>query len=482
MKPSQILAFLFFSLFSLAAVSTFLDKNNVKIGGIELVKIEESQIQNELIKQDSTEIFKKQQLINDSILIAKKKDELYRKPSKSFQDTLTLLEIESLESPAKFYYSENSQVMNQLFDALEQTKRDNTVFRILHYGDSQIEMDRISSYIREQLQKSYGGSGMGLLPAMEITPKYTVAIQSTGSWTRKLTFGSKDFRSKHNRYGPMAYFSRLDSEKGKVFITARDNTSFKNKNFKQCKILIGANSNPLEINFTSGKTLSLSRIIQPSSIEQLIVFESDTVDFNGKVELEFKGIGAEVLGIALDGNSGVSVDNIPMRGCSGLMFKYINSETLRRTYQNLGVKMLILQFGGNALPGMTLKSSADYYGKRFYEEIMYLKSINPDLLIFVIGPADMSVKQDGVLQTHIQLENLRDAMKAATIKSGGVFWDMYEAMGGKGSMIKWVQSKPSLGSPDYIHFTQNGANKISKIFYQSLMKEYEMYKLRKQVN
>jgi lysophospholipase L1-like esterase len=482
MKPSHVLSFLLISLFSLAAVSSFLDKNNVKIGGVELVKIEESQIQKDNISIDSAEIKKRIKLIEDSILIAKKKEELYRKPSKSFQDTLTMLQIESMESPAKFYYSENSEVMDLFFEKLEQTKRDNTVFRILHYGDSQIEMDRISSYIREQLQKTYGGSGMGLLPAMEITPKYTVAIQSTGTWTRKLTFGSKDFRAKHNRYGPMAYFSRLDSEKGKVFITARDNTSFKNKNIKKCKVLIGANTNQIEIKLSSGKEFNLTQIVEPSSREQLIVFDSDTFDFKGKVELEFKGVGAEILGIALDGNSGVSLDNVPMRGCSGLMFKYINSETLRKSYQDLGVKMLILQFGGNALPGMTLKSSADYYGKRFYDEIMYLKSINPDLLIFVIGPADMSVSENGVMQTHLQLENLRDAMKSATVRSGAVFWDMYEAMGGKGSMIQWVKSKPSLGSPDYIHFTQNGANKIAKIFYQSLMKEYEMYKLRKQAN
>jgi lysophospholipase L1-like esterase len=184
----------------------------------------------------------------------------------------------------------------------------------------------------------------------------------------------------------------------------------------------------------------------------------------------------------LENKTGVALDNIPMRGGSGLMFANINAESLKRTYQALGVKMVILQYGGNALPGMSSKTGAEYYGKRFYDQITYLKSIDPQLIVFVIGPADMSVKRNGELKTHEHLEQLRDAMKSATLRAGGVFWDMYEAMGGNGSMIEWVRSKPSLGSPDYIHFTTKGAQKISEIFYQSLMNEYEMYKIRKKTS
>jgi len=340
-------------------------------------------------------------------------------------------------------------------------------------------MDRISSYIREQLQRTYGGSGMGLLPALEVTPKYTVAIQSTGGWTRKLTFGGNENRAKHNRYGPMAYFCHKESDVASVVITARENTSYKNRNFNTCNILIGALDKPLEITAAAGGKTLEPKTLAASATEQLVTFNIDSSD--GKIGLKFSGAKADILGISLDGSSGVSLDNIPMRGCSGTVFKRINSESLKKTYELLGVKMVILQFGGNALPGMSSKASAEAYGKKFYEELKYLKAINPELMIFVIGPADMSVKVNGNLQTHVQLENVRDALRKATLDAGGVFWDMYEAMGGNGSMIQWVKSKPALGSPDYIHFSQKGAVKISEIFYQSLMKEYDMYLLRKKL-
>jgi len=482
MKPQKVFLFLFLTLGVLGASSMLLSNVKFKFGDSEFAVMPSigPDASDSVNKPDSQALIAKQKEIEASKTLEQRKEEILKKPSRTTADTLVLMQVEALESPAKFYYAENAQVMDQFFEALDKVRSDNTSFRILHYGDSQIEMDRISSYLREQLQKTYGGSGMGLLPAMEVTPKYTVAIQSTGSWNRRLTFGGGENRAKHNRYGPMAYFCKKESEVASVVITAREGTTYKNRNFKSCKVLVGAIDRPLEISVASKGKIIDSKTLQASAIEQLVDFNVDSS--NGSVGLKFSGANADILGISLDGSSGIMLDNIPMRGCSGTIFRRISAEQLARTYKMLGVKMVILQFGGNSLPGMSSKASADAYGKRFYEEIKFLKSVDPNLIVFVIGPADMSVRLNGVFQTHPQLENVRDALKKATIDAGGVYWDMYEAMGGKGSMITWVKSKPALGSPDYIHFSQKGAEKIASIFYNSLLKEFDMYKLRKKLN
>ncbi|MBL7836102.1 MAG: hypothetical protein JNM67_01170 [Bacteroidetes bacterium] len=482
MKPQKVFLFLFLTLGVLGASSMLLSNIKFKFGDSEFAVMPSigPDASDSVNKPDSQALIAKQKEIEASKTLEQRKEEILKKPSRTTADTLVLMQVEALESPAKFYYAENAQVMDQFFEALDKVRSDNTSFRILHYGDSQIEMDRISSYLREQLQKTYGGSGMGLLPAMEVTPKYTVAIQSTGSWNRRLTFGGGENRAKHNRYGPMAYFCKKESEVASVVITAREGTTYKNRNFKSCKVLVGAIDRPLEISVASKGKIIDSKTLQASAIEQLVDFNVDSS--NGSVGLKFSGANADILGISLDGSSGIMLDNIPMRGCSGTIFRRISAEQLARTYKMLGVKMVILQFGGNSLPGMSSKASADAYGKRFYEEIKFLKSVDPNLIVFVIGPADMSVRLNGVFQTHPQLENVRDALKKATIDAGGVYWDMYEAMGGKGSMITWVKSKPALGSPDYIHFSQKGAEKIASIFYNSLLKEFDMYKLRKKLN
>ncbi|MDI1233523.1 MAG: hypothetical protein PSX81_04525 [bacterium] len=479
MKPIKVLIFLVACLLTLGVISLFFPVDGISYGDGK--KISFPNLKTVISpKIDSTAIFAEQKKTEDNRSLVEKKEAILKKVHRSSADTLLLMQVDAIESPARFYFAnDDRKVMDQFFEALENSRRDNTTFRIIHYGDSQIEMDRISSHIREQLQRTYGGSGMGLLPAMEVTPKYTVSEEIAGAWVRKLAFGTEDGRAKHNRYGPMAYFCQKQSDVASVVITARENTSFKNKNFKTCKVVVGSITKPLEISIAAnGKTIG-TQTLQASTTEQLAIFNVDST--NGKIGLKFNGANADILGIALDGDGGICVDNVPMRGCSGTIFKRINAETLRKTYSLLGVKMLILQFGGNALPGMKSKGSADAYGKKFLEELKYLKSVDPNLILFVIGPADMSIKVNGTFQTHPYLENVRDALKAATLQAGGVFWDMYEAMGGNGSMVTWVKAKPSLGSPDYIHYTQKGAVKISEIFYSSLMKEYEMFKLRKTI-
>lgn len=481
MKPVNVLLFILLTLCSLAIASLVLPRFELNFSGEKLVALPDF---TEALKQEPEPIVAVPAPQPDTSSRPDKKtlkEQILKKPGRSSADTLLLLEVEADESPAKFYFADEDRTeMDRFFEALEKVSSDNTSFRIIHYGDSQIEMDRISSYLREQLQRKYGGSGMGLLPALEITPKYTVAVQTIGEWSRKLTFGTAENRASHNRYGPMAYFCRKEKGSGQVVITARENTSYKNKNFRQCRVLVGAIDQPLDISISYRGSKKENITLQPSQSEQMAEFDVDST--GGRISLSFNGGAADILGISLDGRSGVSLDNIPMRGCSGTVFKRINRETLKRTYGMLGVQALILQFGGNALPGMKNQSAAEAYGKRFLEELKYFRSVNPDMILFVIGPADMSIRQSGNLITHPQLENVRDALKKATLEAGGIFWDMYEAMGGNGSMVEWVKRKPALGAPDYIHFTQKGAVRISEIFYQSLQQEYEMYRLRKKLS
>ena len=44
------------------------------------------------------------------------------------------------------------------------------------------------------------------------------------------------------------------------------------------------------------------------------------------------------------------------------------------------------------------------------------------------------------------------------------YFSMYHAMGGYGSMIKWVDL--GLAGSDYVHFTRAGADKASKLLIE----------------
>jgi hypothetical protein len=82
--------------------------------------------------------------------------------------------------------------------------------RIMHYGDSQLEGDRITANFRNKLQVKFGGSGLGLRPAVQPYDFVFSAVQTNSpNWTRYPIYGSVDTLVEHKRYGVLGAFSRF---------------------------------------------------------------------------------------------------------------------------------------------------------------------------------------------------------------------------------------------------------------------------------
>lgn len=67
-------------------------------------------------------------------------------------------------------------------------------------------------------------------------------------------------------------------------------------------------------------------------------------------------------------------------------------------------------------------------------------------------------------------------MKAMADSCGIAYWDLYAAMGGRGSMMKWVDAY--LAGPDYVHFTPKGARHVGNILYETLEFYHKFYRFR----
>ena len=184
----------------------------------------------------------------------------------------------------------------------------------------------------------------------------------------------------------------------------------------------------------------------------------------------------DVYGLSLEGNTGVVMDNIPLRGSSGTIFTKQNSTLLGNMYASLSPSLVIMQFGGNTVPYIKTDDGPTKYGNWFKSQINFMKRMNPGAAIIVIGPSDMSVKEKTEYVTYPYLEAVRDAMKETALSTGCLFWDMYEVMGGKNSMPKWVEADPPLAATDYIHFSPKGAKKMAMEFNKKLFDMYYLYK------
>jgi lysophospholipase L1-like esterase len=416
--------------------------------------------------------------------------------SELFDSTVVVSEIDStlirhrLDSLSKYRKSiqlaDNAKpALHRFFDALDNAQ--NKKVRIMHYGDSQIEADRITSVLRNELQTKFGGYGSGLFDVIQVAPKMSVNIEFSENWKRFPGFGRKDSTVKHNKYGPLMAFSRYtdipsstaisDSVQHNAWITLKKpRASYsKTKTYHLLKILLSNSYKPIHYDIIAdGAILKSGTISSNTPFQVLTASFANTPE---EISIMFSGADSpDIYGISLEGNNGVVVDNIPLRGSSGTIFTKQNQTLLSNSFANLSPNLIIMEFGGNVVPYVKDEKGCKEFGNWFKSQIYFMQKLNPNAAFIVIGPGDMSIKEGTEFVTYPQLEGVRDALKEASISSGCMFWDMYEVMGGRNSMPIWVNSDPSLAASDYIHFSPKGAKKIAVEFTNKLLKMYENYK------
>lgn len=422
--------------------------------------------------------------------------------------------------------------LHSFFESLHKTELTGDLIRILHYGDSQLEGDRISDYLRNKLQLRFGGYGPGIILPIDISnSRVSVRQSESPDWKKYAVYG-KGKRLKNGHYGIGMSSYKYDGQFAvkigedtlieKVFDIQKDDSTVASKSvvdsvkytlsivdsskflfdtiitpiyeqrevvnsylryrvakrsyprvrhFDQVRLLYSANR-AFSI-FSRVDTLSFDKKLKPSNSAAIASIHSGRV--NQEVRMTFMGQESPtIMGVMLDGDSGVAVDNFPMRGSSGLGFELVNQAQYRKILELTQSKLVIMQYGINVVPSP--RKNYAFYQRMFSAQLNAIRKANPDISILVIGPSDMSRRRSGEYVSYPNIPLIRDAMKNAAFEHGCVFWDLYEAMGGENSMVAWVNNDPPLAGKDFTHFSRRGAQFVGEMLYNAIMSEYVNWK------
>ncbi|MDY6346859.1 MAG: GDSL-type esterase/lipase family protein, partial [Bacteroidales bacterium] len=143
------------------------------------------------------------------------------------------------------------------------------------------------------------------------------------------------------------------------------------------------------------------------------------------------------------------------------------------------VGMIILQFGGNSVPAIYNAKSINDYCELMQAQIRKIRSACPGATILFIGPSDMSTSYKGSMQTYRLLPEFIDKLREMCLRNNVAYWDLFEMMGGRNSMVAWVRK--GWAGPDYIHFTSTGAQNAGKQLSDNFATMYEIYKTRRRM-
>jgi len=377
-------------------------------------------------------------------------DDVLSKVNQSFEMTVSDNLLDSMRffrnylknNPNRIYLpDDDSTYFDPLFDLLEAAHDEGKTYRVMHYGDSQIEMEGVM--------------------------RYAVYGDATNQ------------RAPHNRYGVMAQYGQVLGGGSVSFSQTNHSQAFeKAKAFSTVAVLLGRNSQGFTATLKCDTMATEPKVLDANDSVSLI---SWTLPANIKRgTISFKG-NAEIYAVMLDGDAGVAVDNVSLRGCSGTIFTRMNEAVARQAFDLLDTRLIIMQFGGNRMPGIASPKNITPYLAELENQINYMKRVAPKATLLFIGPADMGKSYNGKMGTWKNLPELNDSLRAMALRNDVAYWDMFNVMGGEGSMAQWVKHNPPMAGPDYVHFTFRGAQEIGSNLARSFTTYYDFYKMRQHV-
>lgn len=484
MKPIRIFLFVLLVLAGLSILMIFFPKDGIKINDDITLQFETwDEFLNPVKQKDISEILANNQIVEDSIDIV---DTIVDNTDTAYIDSMqivyTPIQIDVDSTLQKIEFPKNKDtLLYSFYRQLAEVQNKHGKIHIIHYGDSQIEVDRMTSFIRYKMQRTFGGYGCGYhsgIQAFDFTEP--LIVKYSDNWHRYFLFPHKDSLVTHRRFGINYFFTTFkaldDTTKDEINASiqfANSPTAYSNvKYFTHLSIYIGNVTSDLNIKIFEDEALINEKVISPKEGLQIIGFDFEHSPKN--IKIEYSSVQSpEIYGYVFDTPSGVFVDNMPVRGSGGTFFGGFNFSLAAQIYSSLNTRLILLQFGGNAVSKDTnyIKNYIHYFSK----QLGYLHIMAPKAQIIVIGPADMSEKKKNSYVTRSTLPFLIKKLKEAALKNDCAFWNMQEAMGGENSMPSWVFHNPPLAEKDFIHFTPQGAKIVAMMFYKSLMYDYNKF-------
>lgn len=370
-------------------------------------------------------------------------------------------------------YSDSTQRgMAPFYAALDKIKSEGRLVRVAVFGDSFIEADIFTSDLREMLQHKFGGCGVGFVPVTSMTSGYRPTVRhSFSGWVshgvtdsvrydkQKLGVSGHYFVPRPGAYvelrGQSHYASLLDTcQQASIFFLNRGTVN----------LSVRINRGEPEVHeFEPTTVLQQMQVVGRIGSVRWDVNQADSTIFYG---------------MAMDGTQGIILDNYSLRGSSGLSLRSIPVGTMGAFNELRPYDLIILQYGLN----VATERGRNYenYQKGLLTSIARLKESFPNAGFLLLSVGDRDYKtENGDLRTMPGVKNLIRYQQNIAAESGIAFWNMFEAMGGDGSMAKMVHAKPSLGNYDYTHINFRGGKHLAGLLYETLLYGKDHYDRRR---
>ncbi|MCD8265422.1 MAG: hypothetical protein LUD02_15770 [Tannerellaceae bacterium] len=360
-------------------------------------------------------------------------------------------------------YSTGHIGLKRFFDTLAQVDKLNRPVRIAFMGDSFIEGDIMVADFRNELQKLYGGRGVGFIPIQSKVAQFRPTVeQKSDGWKTWSMLSDRE-----EQYTIL----------GMVFEPVKEGASVSVKTVKRYPALEEFSSLKLLYEQNVATHMELFYNDREDTLKQQLpatslITQFEIKDAFRKATFRFNNVeGFRALGLAMEDITGIVVDNFSLRGNSGLILQRLNADYCQALNEIRPYDLIIMQYGLNVVNADMLQYG--WYTRRMVEIIRHMQQCFPDTDILLLGVSDRSYQENGEFETMPAVLALLHAQRQAARRAGISFWNVFGAMGGENSMVRFVEN--NWASKDYTHLSFRGGRELATALVEALLLEKEFY-------
>ena len=352
------------------------------------------------------------------------------------------------------------QGMDPLYEALANLKSLGRPVRIAVLGDSYIEGDIVTAKLRQLMQQRYGGCGVGLIPITSDSPgfRHTVAHSFKG-WT---SHHANDNGGYSSTYANLTGHYFFPDSNANASVTLTGTTKYLSL-LDSCEVasIYYSASGYGSISVRTNGTSSYHKSIVPCPITAFSV--------EGKIGKATWSVNANsndvtCFGVAMDCTQGVVVDNFGLRSASGTHLGAVSEKMWQEMDHARHYDLIILAYGLN----VASKNRTDYsgYTEKMTKIINAMKNALPGTGFLVVSIADRDQRTTDGFKTMRGIKSLVNAQRNLAQNCQVAFWNLYDAMGGEGSVARMVDKKEA--NLDYTHINHKGGMRIGRLLFDAI--------------
>ena len=345
---------------------------------------------------------------------------------------------------------------------LEEQRRAESV-RVLWLGDSHTAGDFWPATVARALKARFGNGGPGFVPVGQRSAyRAGTTLEATGSWKREPKAPSSPLPQGDGVFGLCGTRSVPGDGAAKATVRLRQGAVPEAARWE----LIyrrPAPSSGFRVQI-DGSPVAVPAAPSPSGTVERLGFQSGpTATF----ELGESAGRPELFGVVIEANApGVVFDVCGINGARARTPLAWDEATFVAEVAARRPELLILAYGTNEVVD---DAPPDRYAQHYRELLGRLRQAVPDAECLLAGPTDLAKSS----MSHPRVREIDAVQARVAAELGCAFFSVAQAMGGEGSILRWMEASPPMARPDGIHLTREGYEHVGQKMADALLRSYD---------